>query len=364
MYVYINRSVVLTALMIFCIGTCYGADHKEWADEESDAEFDASEWQILEEEEGEFDTLEGFEEIDATDGIIDLSASEGDQDLQAAGAFHRLDLYYISIGYTWALREDSSVQILDGDEWDVYQKLIKQSLLPSYFSLEASVYPMPILGVVIKKEWPDTYKDAQFTDDFNLVESVTSGFDEPYSVSLLFNNVSAYKPENADAGSAPNVGFMGYLLSVGDQHIIQNELVQDLWYELEWKVKGSFENGPESFNWGLQVGVKNHQNSHITDTLYCAVDRHKILKGGRFWSFAENTGYSASYSLSRSGLEPVEANVFITKYFPVSVSDSDLTPAIAIGLIYQSERKYSNAYQNEYGDVNKYILAIRPTLSF
>jgi len=323
---------------------------------EAEDDFDELEWEEFE----DGDNLEGFEEITAEDGTIDLTAAE--VTLQDTGAFHRLDPYYSSLGYTWALSDDSSVQIVDGNEWEVFQKLLRQSLLPEFFTLEASVYPMPVLGVAIRKELPDVYEDADFGDNFNLVETVTAGFDEPYSVSALFSNVSAYRPHEAAADSAPNVGFMGYLVSVGEQHIFQNELFQDFWYELEWKLKGSFENGPEAFDWGVQIGVKNHRNEDITDTLYLTLERNNILQGGSYWSLQENTGFAFNISVTRSGFESVEISAFITKYFPIV--NSEVTPALAIGVIRQSGRKYSRDFQDENGDVEEYTLAIRPTLAF
>jgi len=330
------------------------------AHEEGD--FDETEWQEFE----IGDDLEGFEEITSDDGTIDLTAADPmtarDVKLQDTGGFYRLDPYYSSMGYTWALSDNSRVQIVDGGEWEVYQKLLRQSLLPEFLTLEVSVYPMPLAGVAIKKELPDVYDDAEFGDDFNLVETVTAGFDEPYSVSALFSNVSAFRPHDATSDRAPNVGFMGYLLSAGEQHIFQNELIQDFWYELEWKVKGSFESGPESFDWGMQIGVKNHRNDDITDTLYFKFERNNIVRGGSYWSLWENTGFAFSYSVTRSGFKPVEISAFITRFFPIA--NQAITPALAIGIIRQGGRKYSRDFQDENSEVETYTLAIRPTLAF
>ena len=329
---------------------------------DAESDFDELDWQDFEDE----DNLDEFEEIGAEDGTIDLTVADqstaADVKLYDRGAFYRLAPYYSSVGYTWALSDDSSVQVVDGSEWEVYQKLLRQSLVPEFITLEASIYPMPILGVAIKKELPEVYEDAEIGDDFNLVETVTAGFDEPYAVSVLLSNVSAFRPHEATADSAPNVGFMGYLLSAGDQHIFQNELIQDVWYELEWKVKGSFESGPESFDWGVQIGVKNHRNEDISDTLFVKFERNNILKGGSFWSLQQNTGYAFNFSVTRSDIEPVEIGAFITKYFPIA--NSDVTPALTIGVIRQNGRKYSGAFQEENSDVEEYTLAIRPTLAF
>src|SRR5258706_10931915 len=78
--------------------------------------------------------------------------------------------YYSSIGLYIPIGDD----LPDGgrlDEGDVYQQLFRRSYSPNVIALEVSVYPMPILGVWLRKDHPGFYDNAP-----SVIQAVTAGF--------------------------------------------------------------------------------------------------------------------------------------------------------------------------------------------
>ena len=94
-------------------------------------------------------------------------------------------------------------------EREIYQDLLLRSHKPRFILLEFSINPMPVLGAAIRHNSDHFYRQAQFSNDLNIVEILTAGFEEPYAVSLFMGNMVAY----GESEAGKNKGFMGYLIS-------------------------------------------------------------------------------------------------------------------------------------------------------
>ena len=79
-----------------------------------------------------------------------------------------LGAYYSSIGLYVPISDDPYPDGGRLEEGDVYKQLLARSWQPNVFALEASVYPMPIVGVWVRKEYPDVYEFSP-----SLVQAVT-----------------------------------------------------------------------------------------------------------------------------------------------------------------------------------------------
>jgi hypothetical protein len=287
----------------------------------------------------------GYEEIGGDGQIVEYVANDTEDGEQAESlatqtyeTFSQFTPYYSSAGLVFKLTDEPSLQIGKSDELEVYKDLFLRSYVPEWATLELSVYPLPLLGVGLKKHYNSTYDNFDLSDNYNLIESVTAGFDEPYSLTLLLNNVTSYNA--TEESEAPNVGFMGYLISGGAHHIQNNELVDDNWYELAWKVKGKFSDGPKTLSWSFELGSKNHAHQEITDTLYVGIKRDRINYDGPVWSLLENTGFEIRYIVDRTNLSTVEQRFLVTKYFP-KLRYKDMIFSLTFGVIHETDRKYS-----------------------
>src|SRR5678809_1213512 len=86
-----------------------------------------------------------------------------------------LGAYYSSIGLYVPISADPFPDGGRLEEVEVYRQLLERSWKPNVVAFEASIYPMPIAGVWLRKEYPDFYDRAP-----SLFQAVTAGFQEPW----------------------------------------------------------------------------------------------------------------------------------------------------------------------------------------
>jgi len=187
---------------------------------------------------------------------------------------YELDPYYSALDLYVSLTEKPIPDMGERSELEIYRDLLKRSYIPRFLVLEASVNPLPVLGVYIRNHANELYKSSEVLD-VNLVEAVTAGFEEPWALSLFLGDVVNYTKKGEKKKSG-NKGFMGYLVSVGNWHIKDNILIRDDWFELEWKIKGDRELKTKKLNWSFRVGEKFHSNDDITDILYLSLRRSRL----------------------------------------------------------------------------------------
>src|SRR5258706_5560052 len=91
--------------------------------------------------------------------------------------------YYSIIGLYVPISDDPFPDGGRLEEQDVYRQLFERSWRPNVVAFEASVYPMPVLGVWLRKDHPTFYDIAP-----SVVQAVTAGFQEPWAVSAFFGS--------------------------------------------------------------------------------------------------------------------------------------------------------------------------------
>jgi len=193
-----------------------------------------------------------------------------------------IDPYYSYFAYTFGIAETPIPEIQYTDEFNIYLSLLKNFYRPRFVLTEASIYPLPLAGVYIKKNRESSYEDSQATENINIVKAVTAGFPEPWASSVFFGNVINFTDKNND-GKNETVGkaFSGFLVSYGNRHIVDNIMVEDDWVETEIKLKGSDIRERRDLSWSYAVGYKWHRNNDINDKLYISIKRSRVDYGDR-----------------------------------------------------------------------------------
>jgi hypothetical protein len=241
--------------------------------------------------------------------------------------------YYSSIGLYVPI---SAEQFPDGgrlNEIDVYRQLFERSWRPNLVALEASVYPMPLLGVWLRKDHPSFYDQAP-----SVIQAVTAGFQEPWAVSAFFGSQMKFtRPEESERGT--NRGYMGYLVSAGSKHIKSNVLIADNWLELEWKLKGERIFREERLDWSFRVGGRYNGNRDIADTLHFGLRRSNLDFKSPFLSWLDNSRIDLLTELAVDGLTLVRQEVIFGKKYPMA--SRKLAWELDFGLIYERASKYS-----------------------
>jgi hypothetical protein len=243
-------------------------------------------------------------------------------------------------------------------ESEIYRTLLSRAaLLPQFLVLEASVNPMPYFGTYIKEHDMDLYDRAQVSDNFNWIKALTAGFEEPWAASILAGNVANfYVPDSADI---KGIGYSGYLISAGNYHIKDNELIKDNWWEFEWKMKGDRKSPIKKLSWSFRIGTKQHGNPDITDILYISFRRSRVDYKFEGDSFFNNSGFEYSLDLQQRTLSAIRHYFFVDKKWPVE--NKQIALSLAVGFVWESAKKYTGALATGKDD---FQAILRPNIEF
>lgn len=271
-----------------------------------------------------------------------------------------LDPYYSEVSLHIPLTDDPIPEVSDVSEFEVYARLLAGSLVPRYMLVEAAVFPMPLAGVALKRYATDFYRAFDVgSRDFNLLEAVTEGFQEPYAVSALFGNIVSFvRPGEEKICS--NKGYTGYMVSYSNQHIKRNELIPDHSLELEWKTKGDRIFRDEKLSWSFRAGVKLHDNPRISDTFYLGFRRNNLDFKAGFLSFLENSDFNTRWDFSTRDARLLRQEYVVGKKFPLASWRVALR--LDAGIIWESVALYSGSLRDR--DHQSVRGVLRPNIEF
>ncbi len=271
------------------------------------------------------------------------------------------DPYYTDVGVNIPLTQKPIPTIRSTDEAVIYSELIQGALLPRYMLIEASVYPMPLLGAYLKANQPKFYGQGRIGhySSVNVIESVTAGFQEPWAVSAFFGNIAKIvRPGEKRKGS--NVGYTGYLLSAGAKHIKSNELIDDRWLEIEWKIKGKVDYSDEKLGWSFRVGAKLHDNYFITDVLYADLFRTNLNANIPYLNWINNSSLDVKLHFSKVNGHLIRQEYVAGKKYPKL--GRSYTPTLDVGVVWSSPEEYSGILRTH--SLNTLTLVFRPSVEF
>ena len=270
------------------------------------------------------------------------------------------DPYYSDVDFNIPLTRQPIPTITSDSEPVIYRDLIEGSLVPRFMLLEASVYPLPLLGTYIKSHSPSLYQEGQISHTgVNVIESATAGFQEPWALSAFFGNIANLQ-RPGDTRPGTNLGYTGWLISGGAQHIKDNTLIQDDWYELEWKIKGKLDYPDENLTWSFRVGGKFNANPDITDVVYVGIRRSNLDFNQPFLGWLKNSDVDVQVQFAQqSGAVVREELVFGKKYpFP----DKGYSITLDVGFIWDSPKEYSGVLRDK--QTSSLTFVFRPGLEF
>ncbi|MBW1989893.1 MAG: hypothetical protein JRI97_10155 [Deltaproteobacteria bacterium] len=275
---------------------------------------------------------------------------------------YELDPYYSNVYFLYNFADEDIPDLGSSPEYRIYSYLLANSYKPRCLVLETSVYPLPILGVGIRENEPDLYEELTVNENLNLVRAVTLGFEEPYAFSLFLGNVVRFTQPGHGVNYA-NKGYTGYLVSVGQYHIKDNELIEDDWVEMEAKIKGDRDFECRKLTYSFRVGAKFHGNDDIRDVGYVSFRRSDLDYEAPFCSLFKNSGFEYTFDFSiRTGRQ-------MAHYF---VADKKLPMVHAglvleVGFLWESEDKYTGELardEDEQLSGGSFQFLVQPKIAF
>jgi hypothetical protein len=316
--------------------------------------------------------------LDGSGPAVDSPRSGNDSDSSAAKQagptaapklemLWELDAYYSSLCLQVPLTNKPLPDGGDLAESAVYKQLFFDSLRPRVLMLEASVYPLPAAGTWFKSHHPDSYDNFDVgeigNNQLNLIDGVTAGFQEPWAVSAFTGSAMQFtRPGHGASSSASdsNRGYMGYLVSYGAKHIRNNVLIDDNWWELEWKLKGERDFSEEELSWSFRLGLKTHGNRNIKDVAYLGLRRSNLDYQGPLLALLNNSNLEMLTEIDRHSGRFLRQEITVGRKFPLPSHHVALT--LDIGLIYESDDKYSGPLSDPTADA--FTIVFRPNIQF
>lgn len=290
--------------------------------------------------------------------LLFLIAAAALQRLRANELEYQLDAYYAAVDYYLGLTRRPIPHYEFKSEADIYKRLIFSSPVPRFMLLEASVNPLPLLGVWTRRQAPHFYRGMQ-AGESNLVRSVTTGFEEPWAASVFLGQIVDFKPTKKRR-YAEGRGHVGYLVSAGNYHIKDNDMVKDDWVEAEWKVKGDRIFPDMKLHWSFRVGAKSHANREVADVYYVGIRRSRTDYRVRRLSWINNSGVMYKFDFRRSNLAAVQHHLVVDKKFPLG--KGRLVPSLSLGFIRREKDKYSGSLRDR--DPRSFEFLFQPNLEF
>lgn len=277
-----------------------------------------------------------------------------------------LDPYYSAYGMYNSLTGKPIPHLRVDSELDIYRELISNFYKPRTLILEASLNPLPYAGTLIRKHQRGFYDSMQLTSNFNAVQAVTAGFEEPWAVSLFLGNVVSFDTINKSFQGKRN-GYSGLLLSYGNYHIKDNTLIKDNWLEMEGKLKGEQILADRSLKWSFRGGAKFHENRYIADAFYIGFRRSRtdFKESGRDNFWLHNSGFEYVSDFSQKKLEPIRHYFVVDKKFPMKNSRVAFT--IGLGFVWTADKKYSGPLSSRAGNINSsntFQFILQPNIEF
>ena len=200
--------------------------------------------------------------------------------------------------------------IQSGEETYIYSKLIRQLYLPKFALFQTTLYQLSTLSTYLETDYPQIFNRFNTYFDLNLIRSISSGYEEPYSFSLFLGNIvllgfASHKNGEQKLLKQSGSALAGFLISTGNHQICDNIYLTDRWYQYEFMLVGDLkEKNIRRILWNFRVGLKHHQNKIFRNVFLFSVKRSHST-----W---EKTGFSL-----------IKNSVFRYKsYVPTSFSDN------------------------------------------
>jgi hypothetical protein len=265
-----------------------------------------------------------------------------------------LGAYYTSAGVYLPLTREPVPNLGERGEVDLYWALLPRTIVPRFVVLEASVNPMPCVGLLVRDRAPHFYDRAQLDRNTNLVRAVTAGFEEPWAASVFVGNVADFDVRGRKEFEGK--GYFGLVFSGGNLHIKDNVAIRDDWLEAELKLKGDRRSPAQKLSWSFRVGVKLHANHDVVDQAYVGIRRSRVdyVEGP---PVIANSGVEYKLDLGLDGT-PLRHYFIVDKKWPTWSTAFSL----GLGVVYDTGRSYRGGLARDAPE--RVQVLVRPNVEF
>ncbi|UCE07508.1 MAG: hypothetical protein JSW07_05585 [bacterium] len=269
-------------------------------------------------------------------------------------------------------RLESPVALQKGEEIDIYSRLGRRLLFPSYLLLQASGYSLSALSSYLETDHLNHFNRFRIHEQINLLRSIGVGFEEPYAFSLFLGNIlflsyyDSSQTKRKQSGSA----LAGFLVSTGKHQIYNNIYLHDQWYQIELMLIGNL-NEPQRrhVSWNFRIGAKFHQTKLLRNKFTLSIERSYTDWWGTGLSIFKNSvfNYQGHFPMPFTENKTPSASQLITygKKFPTKLFKRKVFFVLSLGVRWEWVRFYDHDLnQFELDPSSQFIWLIQPNVEF
>jgi len=271
------------------------------------------------------------------------------------------DLYYTYLSFAKTLTVKKIYQI-EKSEFDLYKKLFFNSLSPQTFLFETFISPLPVVAYYTKTHHKTIYDNFDAGENFNLLNILTAGEEDPWGISLFVGNIVPFLPPGKRHGYS-GVAYSGFLFTIGNKHLKDNLLYDDDWFQFEWKIKGIKITRFNKKKWSFRMGLKFHDNKMISDTFYLSLFRDRIDYIKRKFGLWRNSTFDLYLGVRKNDLKPTKVLFLFGKNFPKVIKRKIVVYTVNAGILWEGANKYSDVLKEE-KEMPSLQFILRPSIKF
>ncbi len=274
---------------------------------------------------------------------------------------YELDAYYSNVSAFIQIGDENVTDASHLKEYQIYEDLFLHTFNPNIFLIEFAIHPLPLMGIGYRKHHEAQYEKSYIKElNLNPVQTITTGFEEPYSLSFFVGRMMTFKRTDSDH-IGKNRAYIGYLVSVGDYTIKDNRAIYDKWVNAEVKLKGTKEMDEHSLDWSFRFGGRFHDNTNFTNSLYLGARRSRIDFEHPLMSWIYNSAFDVMIASPADELNLMQFRMVIEKKWPIDKVNK-ITFGLGVGYEYDANSKYRGELVDE--GVTNHKLIIRPNITF
>ncbi|MBL7075140.1 hypothetical protein ISS37_07875 [candidate division KSB1 bacterium] len=261
------------------------------------------------------------------------------------------DPYKSHTSFYQDLVRDRALEIWTEEEGKLYRDLLREVMIPQFMLVEFTLYPLPFWGAWLERDYPRLFNRFHFYSDVNLLRMVSSGYEQPYSLSFFLGDILTFY----DILDFQNwklkyrgKGIIGVVLTVGNQSFLDSWLFKDYWVQLMGKMRGVrvIGSGAGEFSWDFKAGVKLHQKGELPDVLILSFRRRRMDPGAPKFTPGQNCRweYEMQFPLRDFGPKRPLTKLLLSygKMFPIHLFwDMQLT--LDVGILFERKRTFDRS---------------------
>ncbi|MCK4688931.1 MAG: hypothetical protein KAT41_01410 [Candidatus Marinimicrobia bacterium] len=262
------------------------------------------------------------------------------------------------------ITKKNNIYVWEEDEFKLYKDLLYQSVKPEYLLTEFTFYPTATFSALMQKEFNDTYNHFNIYKDFNIIESLGGGIQEPWSFSLFFGQLATFiqLTEDEELIVAAS-GLSGLVLTGGLYQIFDNCIIRSNWARLEWKLKGEGGQKEKNYSWDIKIGYRLYGIHEIPNTATFLFSRSRTDKKRSHWQMNKNSMTDLELQLPVTEIRTGFSKVLISygKVFPCW----KFLIGLKFGLEFENRREYIPEIKTFSSEKNRvFSLIIQPVVIF